>query len=70
VALVLMHRGSMREAVLPAKAREMAAAWLAVAEGTESDQLVSEALRSVGVDDETQERLFGYLRQLRAAAQP
>lgn len=41
--------------------------WLEIAEATESDQLVSEALRAAGIDDGTQEKLFGYLRELRAA---
>ena len=63
-ALVLLKRGSMEGELSPDEARTMALAWLSVAEATESDQLVSEALAatSAGVD---QERLFGYLRELR-----
>ena len=43
----------------------MALRWLATAEATESDQLVSEALRATGSGDGEQEKLFGYLRKLR-----
>jgi hypothetical protein len=64
-ALVLVKRGSQDGALTPDEARAMALAWLAAAEATESDQLVSEALRATGSDDETQEKLFGYLRKLR-----
>lgn len=66
-ALVLLQRGSLRGAVSPDEARAMALRWLAVAEATESDQLVSEALRATGAcDDAAQEKVFGYLRELRA----
>ncbi len=64
-ALVLLSRGSMRGALSPHEARAMALRWLAVAEATESDQLVSEALRVTGSDEAAQEKLFGYLRELR-----
>jgi hypothetical protein len=51
-----------------AEARAMALRWLEVAEATESDQLVSEALRATRVCGTAgQEKLFGYLRELRAA---
>ena len=65
-AFVLLKRGSMTGALTPAEARDMALRWLAVAEATESDQLVSEALRATGSDDAAQEKLFGYLCELRA----
>src|SRR5207244_3907920 len=64
-AFVLLKRGSLEGSVSPAEARAMALRWLAAAEATESDQLVSEALRATGSDDEAQEKLFGYLRKLR-----
>jgi hypothetical protein len=65
-ALVLLKRGSMEGALSPDEAREMALYWLAVAEATESDQLVSEALRATTVLTGDQvEKLFGYLRTLR-----
>lgn len=66
-ALVLLNRGSLKGAVSPGEARAMALRWLAAAEATESDQLVSEALRATGVADGGTERLFGYLRELRSA---
>ena len=65
-AFVLLKRGSLEGSVSPAEARTMALYWLAVAEATESDQLVSEALRATGTDDAGQEKLFGYLRKLRS----
>jgi hypothetical protein len=64
-AVVLIGRGSRRGCVLAAEARPMALQWLEAAEATESDQLVSEALRGTGMDDDGQERVFGYLRELR-----
>lgn len=64
-ALVLLKRGSLEGALSPDEARAMALAWLEVAEATESDQLVSEALRGTGVPGDAQDRLFGYLRHLR-----
>ena len=67
-ALVLLKRGSQDGALSPDEARAMALRWFAVAEATESDQLVSEALRATGADDEAQDRLFGYLRKLRDRA--
>lgn len=65
-ALVLLKRGSLQGALSPDEARRMALYWLAVAEATESDQLVSEALRATGIGEGSQEKLFGYLRTLRA----
>ena len=67
-ALVLLKRGSQEGALTPDEARTMALYWLAVAEATESDQLVSEALRATGSDDAAQEKVFGYLRKLRDAS--
>jgi len=64
-AVVLIGRGSKRGSVMAAEARSMALQWLEAAEATESDQLVSEALRGTGFDGEQQERVFGYLRELR-----
>jgi hypothetical protein len=64
-ALVLLKRGSQDGALSPDEARAMALRWLAVAEATESDQLVSEALRAAGIADGAQGKLFGYLRKLR-----
>jgi hypothetical protein len=66
-ALVLLKRGSAEGALSPDEAREMALRWLSVAEATESDQLVSEALRATGATAEAQDKLFGYLRELRSA---
>lgn len=63
-AVVLLRRGSKRGMVVPSAARSMALQWLGAAEATESDQLVSEALRGTGLDGEA-ERVFGYLRELR-----
>jgi hypothetical protein len=65
-ALVLLKRGSQAGELSPDEARAMALRWLAVAEATESDQLVSEALRATGMDGAGQEKVFGYLRELRA----
>lgn len=64
-AFVLLKRGSQEGSVSPAEARAMALRWLATAEATESDQLVSEALRATGTDDAGQEKVFAYLRELR-----
>ncbi|HEY2090144.1 MAG TPA: hypothetical protein VGH54_29500 [Mycobacterium sp.] len=64
-AVVLLRRGSKREPVAAVTARSMALQWLEAAEATESDQLVSEAMRGTGISRAQQERLFGYLRELR-----
>ena len=66
-ALVLLKRGSQAGELSPDEARAMALRWLAVAEATESDQLVSEALRATGSDEAGTEKVFGYLRELRSA---
>ena len=65
-AFVLLDRGAQRGVLSPREAREMALRWLATAEATESDQLVSEALRATGTDDAGHEKVFGYLRELRS----
>ena len=65
-AVVLLHRGSQDSAVTAAEAREMALAWLAVAEATQSDQLVSEAMDAASIAAETQTMMFGYLHALRS----
>lgn len=64
-AVVLLRRGSKRGSVLAATARTMALQWIEAAEATESDQLVSEAMRGTGLDGGQQERVFAYLRELR-----
>ena len=69
-ALVLLKRNRQNGALTPDEARDMALNWLTVAEATESDQLLGEALRAVGVPDDTTGRVFGYLRQLRSSDQP
>jgi hypothetical protein len=65
-AMVLLRRGRQRGHLHPDEARDLALQWLAVAEATESDQLVSEALGATGFADGAQEKVFGYLRELRA----
>src|SRR5580704_9531775 len=65
-AFVLLDRGAQRGVLSPHEARQMALRWLATAEATESDQLVSEALRATGSDEAAAEEMFGYLRELRA----
>ena len=69
-ALVLLKRGSQAGELSPDEARAMALRWLAVAEATESDQLVSEALRATGSDEAAAEKVFGYLRELRKEDHP
>jgi hypothetical protein len=64
--VVILMRGAERDAVHAHVARTIAGQWLGVAEATESDQLVSEALRSTGMDVAAQELVFGYLRALRS----
>jgi hypothetical protein len=64
-SVVVLQRGSKRGVVLAPTARTMALQWLEAAEATESDQLVSEALTGTGFAPGQQERVFGYLRELR-----
>jgi hypothetical protein len=63
-AVVLLERGKKKAMVETSVAKMMALQWLEVAEATESDQLLSEALRGTGLGEESG-RVFGYLRQLR-----
>lgn len=65
-AFVLLDRGAQKGVLNPREAREMALYWFSVAEATESDQLVSEALRATGGDEGQAEKVFGYLRELRS----
>lgn len=68
-AVVVLARASEEGMVTAAEARVMAWAWLAVAEATESDQLVAEAFRATLPGKEgALDRLFGYLRKLRERA--
>ena len=64
-ASVLITRGNTRGSVSAEEARKMALRWLVTAEGTESDQLLSEALRGAGIGADTTGRVFGYLQELR-----
>ena len=57
-ALVLLKRGSQNGALSPDEARAMALRWFAVAEATESDQLVSEALEDYRDYSAAQEKVF------------
>lgn len=66
LAMVLLKRGSRQAALTSAEARGMALAWLAVAEATESDQLVSDGLDAMGVPAALQEALFAYLSAVRS----
>jgi hypothetical protein len=63
---VLLKRGSRQAALTAGEARQMALAWLSVAEATESDQLVSDALDAIDVPDEIQAMLFAYLHVRRS----
>ena len=65
-ALVLVSRGSMRGAVSPGEARQMALHWMETAEATESDCLVATAARTaLGTGEDDLEALFAALRKLR-----
>lgn len=67
-AFVLLRRPATdgwHSSLASGTARDMALTWLSVAEATESDQLVAEALRGVRCSDEFTGRVFGYLRKLR-----
>jgi hypothetical protein len=65
--LVLLKRGSHDGAVTPARAREMALAWLETAAGTDTDQLLSAALREAQIGEDQQDMLFALMMQMRAA---
>ncbi len=65
--LVLIRRQRLEGVVDTATARQMGLTWLAAAEAAESDQLVTEALRTAGgIPEERIEGLFAYLRELRS----
>jgi hypothetical protein len=66
VLIIRKQRGFRHDGMVDAaEARKMALRFLEAAEATESDQLLSEALRAAGVDRGRRERVFGYLRELR-----
>jgi len=67
-AVVIFRRGGIDGMVTSVEAREMAQQWMAVAEATESDQLVAEAFRATFPGNGGLDRLFGYLRKLRDRA--
>lgn len=64
-AVVLLRRGRQRGDILAQTARGMALQWFETAEATESDQLVTEAMRGTHFEPDQIERVFGYLRELR-----
>jgi hypothetical protein len=64
--LVLLKRGARDGVVTAATAREMALAWLETAAGTDSDQLLSAALREARIGEDQQDMLFALLMQMRA----
>lgn len=65
-AMVLLKRGKWDGWLKPDETREMAARWMAVAEATQSDQLVTEALRTAGIPAPRLAAIFGYLHELRS----
>jgi hypothetical protein len=66
-ALVLIRRRHLQGVVDTGTARQMGLAWLTTAEAAESDQLVTEALRTAGgLSADAIEGLFAYLRELRS----
>jgi hypothetical protein len=65
--LVMLRRGPLRGTLTTDAARRMGLAWLEAAEAAESDQLVTEALRTAGgLSEDRIEGLFAYLRELRS----
>jgi hypothetical protein len=65
-AFVVFVRGSLQGGVSANEARNMALAWLQVAEASESDQLVVEALRTAGhLQPGELDGMFAYLQALR-----
>jgi hypothetical protein len=67
--LVLIRRGHLQGLVNTDEARQMGLAWLETAEAAESDQLVTEALRTAGgLSADAIDGLFAYLRELRSRA--
>lgn len=66
--LVLIRRRHLDGIVTTETARQMGLQWLTAAEAAESDQLVTEALRTAGgLSEERIEGLFAYLRELRSS---
>lgn len=64
--VLLKRKRTGRQGVVDApEARKMALRWLVTAEGTESEQLISEAMRGAGIGPDATEKVFGYLRELR-----
>ncbi len=65
-AVVLVRRGTVQGILDMKGTTGMALQWLEAAEATDSDQLITEALRSAGrLDDGTEEKIFDYLKELR-----
>jgi len=67
-SVIIVKRGALDGMVTVPEGRAMARQWLEVAEATESDQLVAEALRGTGVAGGTARLVFAYLRELRDRA--
>lgn len=65
-AAVILHRGTWDGMLSAVEAREMALHWLAAAEATESDRLVSDALDAAGINSDRQAMLFAYLSAQRS----
>ncbi|WP_414167123.1 hypothetical protein ACMATS_05815 [Streptoverticillium reticulum] len=64
--VVMLRRGGTGGAVTPAGAREMAGHWMAVATGTEYDEIAAAALDDIlGVAGEEASGVFAYMRALR-----
>ena len=64
--VLLMRRQTGRQGLVDcAEARKMALRWLTAAEGTESEQLITEAMRGAAISPAATEKVFGYLRELR-----
>lgn len=62
---VILKRGGQDGMVTIAEAREMARSWMAAAEATESDRLLTSALLEIGASGRDMKQIFGYLRKLR-----
>lgn len=64
--VLLKRKQTGRQGLVDAAgARRMALRWLEAAEGTESEQLLSEAMRGAAIGPDVTEKVFGYLRELR-----
>jgi len=66
VPVVVMRRGKWDGLLTAEEARGLALAFLAVAEATESDQLVSDALDTAGVSGDAQAMIFALLHAQRS----